>query len=251
MKATGRQLKIRELLEKEEFVDLETLCRELDTSESTVRRDLIALERERVLKRVHGGALAIQPHDNLLDFEWQSTRHSDEKRRIAEVTAGLIEDGQTVILDGGSTVAAVAHELAGRTLHIITNSLAIAEIFKNARQVEVTLTGGYLYPRLEVMLGPVSEQMLGNIGADLLIMGSGGITASGLTNNNTLLVGSQRKMIEAARKVVIVADSTKFGRPAMVHLAPLDVADVVVSDSGLAPEYCEMLANSGVEVLLA
>ena len=88
MNAVRRQLRIRELLEANEFVDLETLCRELDTSESTVRRDLIALESHRVLKRVHGGALATSPATNhLLDFAWQSTRRSEEKRRIAAVTA--------------------------------------------------------------------------------------------------------------------------------------------------------------------
>ena len=82
---------------------------------------------------------------------------------------------------------------------------------------------------------------MSGVSADLLIMGIGGITEAGFSNNNTLLVGSERKMIEVARKVIIVADHTKFGRSAMVHLAPLDVADVVVSDSALAPEYRTML----------
>ena len=236
MNAVRRQLRIRELIEASEFVDLETLCRELDTSESTVRRDLIALENLRVLRRVHGGALAIQTGGNhLLDFAWQSTRRADEKRRIAALTATLIEEGQTVILDGGSTVAAVAEEIAHRSLNVITNSLAIAEVLKNARQIELTLTGGYLYPRLEVMLGPVCEHSLSGVAADVLIMGSGGITEAGLSNNNTLLVGSERKMIEVSRKVIIVCDASKFGRAAMVPVAPLDVVDIVVSDSVLVP----------------
>ncbi len=251
MKATGRQLRIRELLENQEFVDLEMLCRELNASESSIRRDLTELELQHVLKRVHGGALACKPRDQLLDFSWQSTRNAAEKQRIAKVAATLIEDEQTVILDGGSTTAAVAAELAGRSLNIITNSLAIAEIFKNSRQIEVTLTGGYLYPRLEIMLGPLCESILAGVAADVLVMGIGGITEAGLSNNNTLLVGSERKMIEVARKVIIVADHTKFGRPAMVHLASIDIVDIIVSDQELAPEYLQMLQARDIRVVLA
>ena len=257
MKAPGRHLKIRELLDAREFVDLETFCRELDASESSVRRDLVQLESEGVLRRVYGGAMAPRESNGRdltreqgLDFDWQSTRQAEEKRLIAAATAGLIEDRQTVILDGGSTVAAVAQALRNRRLHVITNSLPIALALDDERQIEVTLTGGYLYPRLRVTLGPLCEQMLSGVAADVLIMGIGGVTADGFSNGNSLVVGSERKMIEVARKVIIVADHTKFGRNAMIHLAPLEMADYVVSDAGLAGEYQEMLRRRGVEVLL-
>ena len=176
MKATERQLRIRHMLESRDFLELETLCRELDASESSVRRDLDILEDERVLKRVYGGAVPAQPPDHsAFDYAEESARLSDEKGRIARLTAGLIEDGQTVILDGGSTVAAVARELAGKSLHIVTNSLPIAESLETVRNIELTLTGGYLDPRLRVMLGPFCEQMLSAIRADAVIMGIGSI----------------------------------------------------------------------------
>jgi DeoR/GlpR family transcriptional regulator of sugar metabolism len=148
-------------------------------------------------------------------------------------------------------VAAVARALVGRSLHVITNSLPIADVFEDARQSELTLTGGYLYPRLGVMLGPLCEQMLAGLAADVLIMGIGGVTEAGFTNNNTLIVGSERKMIEVSRKVVIVADHSKFGHAAMVPLAPLDAADVVVSDAALDPAFQSLLRGRGVEVILA
>jgi len=262
MKAPGRHLKIRALLDAREFVDLETFCRELDASESSVRRDLVQLESEGVLRRVYGGAMAAREPSNGreltreqgLDFDWQSTRFAEEKRLIAAKTASLIEERQTVILDGGSTVAAVAQALrnrAMRSLHVITNSLPIALALDDARQIEVTLTGGYLYPRLRVTLGPLCEQMLSGVSADVLIMGIGGITQDGFSNGNSLVVGSERKMIDVARKVIIVADHTKFGRNAMIHLAPLETADYVVSNTGLVDEYREMLLGHDVEVLLA
>jgi DeoR/GlpR family transcriptional regulator of sugar metabolism len=156
-----------------------------------------------------------------------------------------------VILDGGSTVAAVARELAAKSLHIITNSLPIAESLESLRNIELTLTGGYLDPRLRVMLGPFCEQMLSALRADVVIMGIGSITEAGFSNNNTLVVGSEQKMIAIADKVILVADRSKFGRGGMFPVAPLNAADIVVSDRDLAPGYVELLTRSGVEVLLA
>jgi len=252
MKAAERQLRICQMFESKDFLDLETLCGELDASESSVRRDLDVLEKKIVLKRVYGGAVPVQPPGNsVFDFTVESGRFSDEKSRIGRLTAGLIEDGQTVILDGGSTVAAVAQELAAKSLHVVTNSLPIAEMLESRRNVELTLTGGYLDPRIRVMLGPLCEQMLGLIRADVVIMGIGSVSDAGFSNNNTLVVGSEQKMIEIANKLIVVADHTKFGRSAMIPVAQLEAADIVVSDIELAPEYVELLRSKGIEVLLA
>lgn len=252
MNGSVRQLRIRQLIESNEFVDLETLKRDLAASASTLRRDLSVLEQQGVLKRVYGGAMAAQPSAiDSLDFEFQSSRMRDEKERIAALVAGLVEDGQTIILDGGSTVATVARYLAGRTLQVVTNSLAIADVFADARQIELTLTGGYLYPRTRVTVGPLCEHTLSTVRADTLIMGIGGVTEAGFSNNNTLVVGPERKMIEVSERVIIVADHSKFGRSAMIPVAPLEVADVVVSDSGLDAGYQEMLRGHKVEVMLA
>ena len=240
------------MLETRDFLDLITLCRDLDASESSVRRDLDILESQKVLRRVYGGAVPLpQPGNNPFDFAEESVRHSDEKSRIGKLAAGLIEDGQTVILDGGSTVAAVARELAHKSLHIITNSLPIAESLESVRNIELTLTGGYLDPRFRVMLGPLCEQMLSAIRADAVIMGIGSVTESGFSNNNTLVVGSEQKMIKIAGKVIIVADRTKFGRGGMFPVAPLSAAHTVISDRDLAPEYVDLLRTNGVEVMLA
>ena len=252
MKATERQIKIRQMLTTQDFVDLETLCRELETSESSIRRDLDLLEQERVLRRVYGGAVAMQTTPaRAFEYSTESARFSEQKNRIARVAAGLIDEGQTVILDGGSTVAAVARELSAKQLHIVTNSLPIAESFESLRNIELTLTGGYFEPRLRVMLGPFCEQMLGAIRADALIMGIGSVTESGFCNNSTLVAGSEQKMIEVANKVIIVADSSKFGRGGMIPVAPLSAADIVVADSALAQNYVDLLRANGVEVMLA
>jgi DeoR family fructose operon transcriptional repressor len=247
MKAAERQLRIRQMFESRDFVDVETLCRELRASESSVRRDLAILERENGLKRVYGGAIPVQAAG---DYALESGRLRNEKSHIARLAASLIEDGQTVILDGGTTVSAVARELATKSIHVITNSLPIAEALESFRNIELTLTGGYLDPRIRVMLGPFCEQMLGAIRADAVIMGIGSVTEAGFSNNNTLVVGSERKMIEVADRMIVVADHTKFGRGGMFPVAPLAAADVVVSDKELAPEYIDLLRRFEIDVLL-
>ena len=113
------------------------------------------------------------------------------------------------------------------------------------------MTGGYLDPRIRVMLGPFCEQMLGAIRADAVIMGIGSVTPSGFSNNNTLVVGSEKKMIEVADRMIVVADHTKFGRGAMFPVAPLEAADVVITDKELAPEYVELLRRHAINVQLA
>ena len=252
MKAAERQLRIRQMFESRDFVDLETLCRELDASESSVRRDLDQLEQEKVLRRVYGGAVPVDtPPARAFDYAVESGRASTDKERIARVAASLIQNNQTVILDGGSTVAAVARELAAKFLHIVTNSLPIAESLEAERSIELTLTGGYLDPRHRVMLGPICEQMIGAMRADVAIMGIGSITEEGFSNNNSLVVGSEQKMLEVASRVIIVADHTKFGRGGMIPVAPLRAASVVVTDTGADPAQVELLHAAGVEVLLA
>ena len=248
MKAAERQLRIRQMFESRDFLDVETLCRELHASEASVRRDLALLERENLLKRVYGGAIPIQVAG---DYALESVRSGDEKHRIARMAASLIEDGQTVILDGGTTVTAVARELVSKSVHVVTNSLPIAEVLESFRNVELTLTGGYLDPRIRVMLGPFCEQMIGAIRADSVIMGIGSVTEAGFSNNNTLVVGSEKKMIEVASKVIIVADHTKFGRGGMFPVAPLSEADIVISDKELSADHIEMLRAHEIEVLLA
>ena len=175
----------------------------------------------------------------------------DEKTRIGKAAASLVKDGQTVILGGGSTVAEVARNLSSRHIQIVTNSVPVAQVFWDSKQAEVTLTGGYLYPRLGVQLGPICERMLSSVSADLLIMGIGGITASGISDSNSLIVESIRAMIRAASRVVIVSDRSKFGHGSMIQVATLDDVDQIVSDEGLDPEYRQMLKENQVECILA
>ena len=250
MRSVERQLKLQELLTTDEFVNLNDLCQKLDASRSSLRRDLIELEEKGFLRRVHGGAVSASPRDESMDYRKLASSHHEEKVRIGKATAGLIENGQTVIMGGGSTTVEVARHLMDRPLQIITNSMTVAQVFWDSRQVEVTLTGGYMYPRLGIQLGPICELMLNGVAADVLVMGVRGITESGLSDGNSLVVGAIRKMIEVSSRVIIVADSSKFGHASMLHVADLTDLDVVVSDTGVSPEFRQMIENSGAQCLL-
>jgi len=251
MRQAERILKVQELFTKQEFVNFEELCKSFNASKSSIRRDLMELERKGVLRRVHGGAISLQTRDEVMDFGRLSVSSHDEKTSIGKVAASLVEDGQTVIMGGGSTVAEVAKNLIGKSVQIITNSIPVAQIFWDSKQVEVTLTGGYLFPRLGVQLGPICERMLNSVSADILIMGIRGITSVGISDSNSLIVESLRTMIKAARKVIIVADHSKFGHDAMIHVASLSDVDQIVTDSKISPEFQEMLRENQVECLIA
>jgi DeoR family fructose operon transcriptional repressor len=242
---------IQEALSKQDFVSMDRLCDGLGASRATVRRDLILLERERSIRRVRGGVMSTASREEALDFRRLSISCHEEKARIGKAAASLVADGQTIILGGGSTVAEVAECLLDRPIQVITNSIPVAQVFWESRQTEVTMTGGYLYPRLGIQFGPICERMLHSVSADVAVMGIRGITAEGLSDSSTLVVESIRAMINCAQRVVIVADHSKFGRRAMVHVADLNEIDQVISDRALAPEYRKLLDERGVIYLLA
>jgi len=241
---------IQEGLSRQDFVSLEELCTGLGVSRATVRRDLIELERSRNIRRVHGGAMSTSSREEALDFKRLSVSCQEEKNLIGRAAADLIQDGQTIILGGGSTVAEVARCLLCRPIQIITNSIPVAQVFWECRQTEVTLTGGYLYPRLGIQFGPICERMLHSISADVAILGIRGITADGISDTSALVVESIRAMMRCAHRVIIVADHTKFGRNAMIHVADLAELDQIISDRGLALEHRQLLDERGISYLL-
>jgi DeoR family transcriptional regulator, fructose operon transcriptional repressor len=241
---------IQESLARLDFVRLEDLCTRLNASRATVRRDLIELESKRIIRRVHGGAMSTSAQEDALDFKQLSDSCRDEKTRIGRAAANMIQDGQTIILGGGSTVVEVARCLIDRPIQIITNSIPVAQIFRDCRQTEVTLTGGHLYPRLGIQLGQICERMLQSVSADVVIMGIRGVTEEGLSDTSALAVQSIRAMINCAQRVVLVADHTKFGRNAMVHVAELSELHQVISDHDLAPEHRQMLDKHGISYLV-
>lgn len=161
------------------------------------------------------------------------------------------EDGDTILLDGGTTTLEVARLLVGRRLQIVTNSLPIANLFANNRETDLVILGGYVYPKTGVALGPVTIRMMEDIHVHQTILSVGGITAKGLFNSNMLLVETERQMMRCADEVVVVADHTKVGRQALAFLCDFSEIDTLIVDPRLTPEQRSLVEKTDVRVIWA
>jgi DeoR family fructose operon transcriptional repressor len=250
-----RQSRLRDLLSRRGMADLDTIAAELNVSQSTVRRDIEALEQIGVVERTHGGVIWIgdRPPANSRPyaFHQRMSYQVDAKRQIARAARKLVQPGQTVLLDGGTTTFYLAQELLGQPLQLVTNSLPIANLFLNDENVELVLTGGLMYPRYGVLLGPMAENILATIHTKTLFLSVAGIHDGVLYNQNVLLVQAERRMMEQAQQVVLLADSGKFGQQALSQLCALGEIDVVVSDAGLAEDQRKEVAGAGCALIIA
>jgi len=250
MQAEERQKRIEDHLTKVEFSSLAELSELVDASESTVRRDLGVLEGKGSVRRTHGGARLVNPKSDEFTFSARDTHQLDEKEAIGKACAELIQPNQTIIIDAGTTCYHAARYLEAKTPQIFTNSLPVANLFGAANKLEVVVSGGVIYPRLGVLVGPLAVEAFGKIRADVAIMSCGGITVEGITNSHGLLIEIQHAMIQAARKVIFCIDSSKFGRQSISKLCGLDAADVIVTDNPVPAEILKALRKNEVEVFV-
>jgi DeoR family fructose operon transcriptional repressor len=251
MKAEERQKRIETYLQKAESASLEELAKQVDASLSTVRRDLTVLEATGTLKRTHGGARVIAAPSDEFTFSSRDTHQLTEKEAIGKACAELISANQSVIIDAGTTTYHVARHLEEKTPHVITNSLPVANLFAGANRLEVVVSGGVIYPRLGVLVGPLAVEAFTKIHADVAIMSGGAIALEGVSNSHGLLIDIQRAMINAAQKVIFCFDHTKFGRQSVLPLCGLECIDVVVTDSGAPMDLVEQFRSKGIEVIVA
>ncbi|MBX3747436.1 MAG: DeoR/GlpR transcriptional regulator [Verrucomicrobiae bacterium] len=251
MQAEERQARIEDHLNRAEFASLDELAELVDASPSTVRRDLQTLEGRGTVRRTHGGARLVNPRSDEFVFAARDTHELDEKEAIGRACAELIRPNQSLILDAGTTVFHVARHLESRTPQIITNSLPVANLFTSSSRVEVLLSGGVLYPRLGVLVGPLAVETFSRMHADVAIMSSGGLTLEGITNSHGLLIDIQRAMIAAAGRVILCLDHTKFGRRSISPLCDLDAIDTLVTDRAAPAALLDRLRQRGIEVVIA
>ncbi|MBI4579008.1 MAG: DeoR/GlpR transcriptional regulator [Planctomycetes bacterium] len=251
MTGDERRQQLSEFLARRGFADLSVLVTELGVSESTVRRDLSQLEEEGVIRRTHGGAVFVSDRFSALNYSARESTAVEEKLAIGRAAAERVEDGETILMDGGTTTFQVARHLMTRSLQVVTNSLPIANLLGSAASVELIFVGGYIYPRTGVALGPIAKQALAGLHFTKVFMGAAGITEEGLYNANVLLVETQEQMMRSADEVIVVADRTKFGRRSLARLCGWDRINRVVSDAGLESKWQDVVREAGVDMILA
>lgn len=245
-----RRSRLLELIRVRGFAALEELVRELGVSESTVRRDLDALEEQGSARRTHGGVLYAGGMPRLAEFDERQPANWAAKRAIAARAAAVIGDGETVLLDGGTTTYEVARLLVGRSLQVVTNSLPVANLFASESRTDLVLLGGYVSPRTGVCLGPYANELLGRLHVTTTVLSAAGISDEGLFNAHLLLAETEQAMLRAAGRVIVVADSSKFGHKSLTLVSALDAVDLYVSDSALSDTWRQKIADAGSDVLV-
>ncbi|ACU74768.1 transcriptional regulator, DeoR family [Catenulispora acidiphila DSM 44928] len=225
----------------------------LGTSQATIRRDLQALEEQGLVKRTHGGAV---PAGVLyeLPMRYRGARQQEEKSRIAELAAGLIdESAATVGLCGGTTTSEVARFLGMRGgLKIVTNALNIAAELALRPAIDLVVTGGTVRTESYELIGPVAERALEGFNLDASFLGVGGVSAAaGVTTHHEVEAQTNRAMILQSARVIVVADGTKVGRRAFARIAEAALVSDLVTDPSADPDELDALRELGVRIHLA
>jgi len=251
MIAEERRQKLVKFVAESGFASLQDMIDFLQVSESTIRRDLTALEEQGQIRRTRGGAVFVNDSPQVLTFSKRQTSQLAEKQAMALAAAQLVQEGETILLHGGTTVYELAKSLSGKDLQIVTNSLPVAALFSNRPEVELIVIGGYLYPRTEVMLGPLVKAVSERIHVNKAFFSPAAVTADGMFNVNLMMAETDRELMRCAETIVVLADHTKFGKQSLARVADLKEIDMLVSDWQLADEHRRMLNAAGVEVIVA
>ena len=248
-----RQSRILELLEKNGRVSIAEIKEMFNVSDMTVRRDLLTLDQMGYVTKVHGGVLA--KNKLFLDgsFSHRERKNIKEKKAIANQAAGLIEPGENVILDTGTTTLYLARELvkSGIVITVATTSLAVASTLFNSN-IDVLIFGGFLRREIPDLIGPLTEKNLADFHADKLFVGCDGVLLEeGFFTSDLNISHLEEKMVNIADEVIVIADSSKFGRKSFVKYADITMVDKIITDSGVGKSIVEKFGNKGIEVVIA
>jgi DeoR family transcriptional regulator, ulaG and ulaABCDEF operon transcriptional repressor len=242
-------------LEGRQVVTVTGLQARLRSSSATVRRDLAQLETLGKLRRVHGGAEAVdgsEPHHLVgqQPFEQSRKLNAPQKRAIARRAAELCADGEPIIIDGGSTTYMMAEFIRDRPLQVLTNSFPIAETLYRGGRTRVLVPGGEIYREQNIILSPFDDGVLQSFNAARVFMGAQAIRAQGVMQSDPVLIQAEQKLIDQAEQLVVLVDSTKFRQLGSLILCPLKRIDTLITDSDAPRAALEMLKAAGVKVLV-
>ncbi len=250
MRQSERLSAILEALANDGSVGVADLATQLAVSAATVRRDLEFLDQQRMLTRTHGGAVA-QGVLYELPLRYKSGRHQEEKKRIAAEAASRVADGVAIGLTGGTTTTEVARAVIDRQrLTVVTNALNIASELAIRPNLKLVVTGGYARPESYELVGPLAEQALAGLNLDVVFLGVDGISpTAGITTHHEVEAHTNLALIERARHVVVVTDSSKIGLVAFAQICPIDRVHEVITDAGADRGLLAELREAGVDVV--
>lgn len=241
-------------VEERPVVTVVELCKLTGASEATIRRDIATLDHDKQLRRVRGGAEAISPPQFVglagRPFSVNETIRIEEKLAIAAAAVDLCEDGDAIIINGGTTTFSMVHPLASRRMQVFTNSFPIAEHLLKHSKNTVMLSGGTIYREQNIILSPFENDVTRNFCAKRMFMGAKGLGPLGLMEADPLLIQAEQKLIGQADELIVLADSTKFEQRSSLVLCPLNRITTVITDDQISDKAAAMLEAAEVTLIV-
>ncbi len=251
MSTDARRERLRDHVRTQGFAALGELTSILGVSESTVRRDLETLEDAGEARRTHGGVYWTGQSETITTFRGHRDDGWPRKQAIGRAAAELIDDGDTILLDGGSTVYELARLIVNRPLQVVTNSLPVAHLLSTSDSIDLIMIGGCVRRRTSVTIGPMADAMLADINVAKTFLSVAGVTERGFFNSDMMLVESERAMLAAADQTIVLADSSKFGKVSLSQICGLNDVGRVVTDSELDNRWIQTFDSCLAELMLA
>jgi DeoR family transcriptional regulator, ulaG and ulaABCDEF operon transcriptional repressor len=250
-----RWQKILTMVRERRVVRVTDLMGELNASSATLRRDLVRLEEMGQLKRVHGGAEAIeaaqQSHLSTKSFGVSQTLNADRKRAVARIAAGMCQDGDSIIINAGSTTWFMAEFLRDRRMQILTNSVPISHELIVTSNNRIVLPGGEVYREQGIILSPFDEDAIQHFTASKMFMSCFGISAMGIVEGDPLIARAEAKLLARAEQLVVIADSSKFEQRGSMAVCQLSRVHTLVTDADAPVHMLDHIRAQGVDVLIA
>jgi len=249
------------MLDSTKVTSVEQFSNALSVSPATIRRDLNELHSEGRLCRVRGGAIAADPNSGYrdpyfglsgqLNQEDTLSVNIKEKSAIGKKAASMIEDNDSIIIDGGSTTVFMSQHIQAENLMVLTTSIPIMNSLLGRPKIRILIAGGEVFQEQALVLDPYSHGIVNKFSATKLFIGAQAITSRGLMQSDPLLVQNEQQLISRADKIILLADSSKFNAKASLSVCGLDVIDTVVTDSNLSKEARKILVDNDIEIVIA
>ena len=250
MDITDRRKEIINILKDREYVTVEEFSKVLGVSTVTIRTDLSALESEGSLIRTHGGAMKSEKKRQQRSISNTMSENELEKKEIALKASSLIKDGSTIIIDSGSTTIHLAENLKDKKITVVTNNILAQDILKNEESVNLIVLGGTLRRASMGTIGPIANNAVKSMNVDIFFLGAAAYNQEIISSYDVIEVELKKNMIHSADKVVLLADSSKYGKKAFSTISSWDLIDTFITDK-IDNDFREKLEELGVEVILS
>lgn len=248
----NRIAKIKSILLNEKRIEVTDLRDRLEVSEVTIRKDLARLENEGFLLRRYGGAILAENPGKVVGYLKKTGVRTTEKSLIANLAASIVLEGQNILVDAGSTTFMLVRELRGRDIRVVSNNAAVGYEFISDSNLVVEMLGGTLRKPSGALIGAWALENLAKVKVDKVFLGASGFDIErGFSSENAVEAEVKRKMLECGGEVIVLADSSKFPRPAFANFATLDEVDMVITEAPPPPEASAALQKAGVEIKIA